>query len=155
VVVKHEYSHGNGVCIREQQTIVYRHITAPRSEKHRPVAPDPKTLKLRLTPNSAHLFRYSALTFNAHRIHYDHIYATETEAYSGLVVHGPLQATFLLNLAADALQDSAHRFAFPGLSPLTLPCKMQLHCLQEEAVGTVWCQDESGVRSFSADYSAN
>lgn len=101
------------------------------------------------------LFRYSALTFNAHRIHYDHTYATETEAYSGLVVHGPLQATLLLNLAADALKAPPQQFSFRGLAPLTLPCDMHLHCCEHEAAGVVWCQDESGTRSFFADYSAS
>ena len=74
------------------------------------VAPDPTTLRSRLTPDSVLLFRYSALTFNAHRIHYDQPYATEAEAYPGLVVHGPLQATLLLNLAADALNKALNGF---------------------------------------------
>jgi len=154
VAVEHEYSNGSDICIREQQTIVYRDITAPKAEKRSPVAPDPKALRSSLTPDSVLLFRYSALTFNAHRIHYDHTYATETEAYPGLVVHGPLQATLLLNLAADALNDSPRRFSFRGLAPLTLPCEMMLNCLQDGAEGTVWCQNETGLRSFSANYSA-
>ena len=154
VVVEHEYSSGNEVCIREKQTLVYRDITRSRSEKRAPVAPDTTTLRSRLTPDPVLLFRYSALTFNGHRIHYDHIFATETEAYPGLVVHGPLQATLLLNVAADALQASPGRFSFRGLAPLTLPCEMQLHCREGDVSGTVWCQDETGMRSFSADYSA-
>jgi 3-methylfumaryl-CoA hydratase len=99
------------------------------------------------------LFRYSALTFNAHRIHYDHVYATGTEGYPGLVVHGPLQATLLLNLAADALQGAPKRFAYRGLAPMTLPCALQLHCLRDGEAGTAWCQDATGLRSFSAEYS--
>jgi 3-methylfumaryl-CoA hydratase len=154
VVVNHEYSNGNKVCIREKQTIVYRGITRSQSEKRTPVAPDPTAFRSRLTPDSVLLFRYSALTFNAHRIHYDHIYATEAEAYPGLVVHGPLQATLLLNLAADALNETPHGFSFRGLAPLTLPCEMQLNCRQDGATGTVWCQDETGLCCFSADYSA-
>ena len=154
VVVQHEYLSGDEVCIQEKQTIVYRDITVPKSEKTPPVEPDPNTLRSRLTPDSVLLFRYSALTFNAHRIHYDHTYATETEAYSGVVVHGPLQATLLLNLVADALKTSPHRFTFRGLAPLTLPCEIQLNCLEDGRAGTVWCQSESGQRSFSADYSA-
>lgn len=154
VVVQHEYLNGAEVCIREKQTIVYRDITAPKSKKGPPVAPDPNTLRSRLTPDPVLLFRYSALTFNAHRIHYDHIYATETETYSGLVVHGPLQATLLLNLAAAALKASPHKFTFRGLTPLTLPCEIQLHSLEGGNAGTVWCQDRVAGRSFSADYAA-
>ena len=154
VDVEHAYSNGAQVCIQEKQTIVYRDIIAPKSETRAPAAPDPSTLKSRLTPDPVLLFRYSALTFNAHRIHYDYTYATETEAYSGLVVHGPLQATLLLNLAATTLKASPHRFTFRGLAPLTLPCELQLNCLGDNDAGTVWCQDRLGKRSFAADYTA-
>ena len=92
VTVEHEYLSGNRLCIREQQTIVYREISTPRTGESAADAGDPTTLRSTLTPDPVLLFRYSALTFNAHRIHYDYVYATETEAYSGLVVHGPLQA---------------------------------------------------------------
>lgn len=154
VTIEHEYFSGNRLCIREQQSIVFRKITAPRPVKSAPGAGDPATLRSSLTPDPVLLFRYSALTFNAHRIHYDHVYATEAEAYSGLVVHGPLQATLLLNLAADALKTSPHRFSFRGLAPLTLPCELQLHNEGTETSGTVWCQDQNGLRSFSAEYAA-
>ncbi|WP_282048148.1 FAS1-like dehydratase domain-containing protein [Sulfitobacter mediterraneus] len=154
VDVQHTFLRGTQVCIQENQTIVYRDITAPKSENLLAVAPDSTTLKSCLTPDPVLLFRFSALTFNAHRIHYDHTYATETEAYSGLVVHGPLQATLLLNLAARALTASPHRFKFRGIAPLTLPCEIQLNCLEDGDAGTVWCQDRFGRRSFSADYAA-
>ena len=155
VTVEHEYSSGGRLCIREKQSIVYREISAPRPVKNAPDASDPTTLRSSLAPDPVLLFRYSALTFNAHRIHYDHVYATETEAYSGLVVHGPLQATLLLNLAAEALKTSPHRFSFRGLAPLTLPCELQLHREGAETSGTVWCQDQNGLRSFTAEYAAD
>ena len=155
VTVEHEYSSGGRLCIREKQSIVYREISAPRPVKNAPDASDPTTLRSSLAPDPVLLFRYSALTFNAHRIHYDHVYATETEAYSGLVVHGPLQATLLLNLAAEALKPSPHRFSFRGLAPLTLPCELQLHREEAETSGTVWCQDQNGLRSFTAEYAAD
>lgn len=155
VTVEHEYSSGGRLCIREKQSIVYREISAPRPVKNAPDASDPTTLRSSLAPDPVLLFRYSALTFNAHRIHYDHVYATETEAYSGLVVHGPLQATLLLNLAAEALKPSPHRFSFRGLAPLTLPCELQLHREGAETSGTVWCQDQNGLRSFTAEYAAD
>ncbi|MEQ8321842.1 MAG: protein dehydratase, partial [Rhodospirillales bacterium] len=154
VTVEHEYLSGNRLCIREQQTIVYREISTPRTGESAADAGDPTTLRSTLTPDPVLLFRYSALTFNAHRIHYDYVYATETEAYSGLVVHGPLQATLLLNLAADALKTSPQRFSFRGLAPLTLPCELQLHNEETGTSGTVWCQDQNGLRSFSAEYAA-
>jgi 3-methylfumaryl-CoA hydratase len=64
------------------------------------------------------LFRYSALTFNGHRIHYDHPYATSVEGYAGLVVHGPIQATLMLNVAAASLGRLPRRFSYRGLAPL-------------------------------------
>lgn len=71
-----------------------------------------------LTPDARLLFRYSALTFNTHRIHYDAPYAHDVERYRGLVVHGPLIASLLLQLAARELGENRVRsFAFRGLSP--------------------------------------
>src|SRR3546814_4421648 len=77
-------------------------------------------------PSESLLFRYSALTFNSHRIHYDRPYAQEEERYRGLVVHGPLTATLLLDLARRRFGDQAlARFAFRGLSPAI--CGEPLH----------------------------
>ena len=71
-----------------------------------------------MTPDPTLLFRFSALTFNGHRIHYDLPYAREVEGYEGLVVHGPLQAVWMLNLAVHAANRPVRRFAYRGLSPL-------------------------------------
>jgi 3-methylfumaryl-CoA hydratase len=69
-------------------------------------------------PDAVLLFRYSALTFNGHRIHYDRRYATETEGYPGLVVHGPLIATLLLDLLRRHMPDAqVSRFAFRAMKP--------------------------------------
>ena len=65
-----------------------------------------------LTPTATLLFRYSALTFNGHRIHYDNHYATEVEGYPGLIVHGPLQATLLVQLAQALRNQPPARFSF-------------------------------------------
>lgn len=124
VDVEHE-THANGtLSVRETQTLVYREaaaLDAPLSppelgegnfdpsewDAHRAIAPDPRLL-----------FRYSALTFNTHRIHYDAPYAKEVERYRGLVVHGPLTASLLLQLAARELGANRLRhFEFRGVSP--------------------------------------
>ena len=70
-----------------------------------------------IQPSSVLLFRYSALTFNGHRIHYDQPYATNVEGYPGILVHGPLQATLLLNAAA-AVQRRHPRFSYRNLAPI-------------------------------------
>ena len=81
-------------------------------------APDPTACSWTVDVDSTLLFRYSALTFNGHRIHYDHSYATEVESYDGLVVHGPLQATLMLNLAASLFGTTPSRFIYRGQAPL-------------------------------------
>lgn len=122
--VAHE-THGDGVLsIRETQTIVFRE-PAPAGA---PPAPpplgdsrfDPSAWDAHrmIVPSEALLFRYSALTFNSHRIHYDLPYARDVEGYRGLVVHGPLTATLLLDLAARHFGDNAlARFDFRGTAP--------------------------------------
>lgn len=120
VTVAHETRAAGAVAVRERQSIVYR---APSSAP----APLPPVSAVDLSgwawtrtlvPSEALLFRYSALTFNSHRIHYDLPYATGEEGYPGLVVHGPLQATLLLDLAARELGSNALRsFSYRAQSP--------------------------------------
>lgn len=111
VLVRHEISNEQGVAIIEEHDIVYRG-PAPAS----PTTPAPVDAAWERTihPGDVLLFRYSALTFNGHRIHYDRRYATEVEGYPGLVVHGPLIATLLAGLVEKPMT----RFAFRAVSPL-------------------------------------
>ncbi|HZG33326.1 MAG TPA: MaoC family dehydratase N-terminal domain-containing protein [Sphingopyxis sp.] len=132
VDVAHEI-HTEGVMnVREIQSIVFRE---PAYAGAPPAPPPPGEGRFdpagwdahrMLVPSEALLFRYSALTFNSHRIHYDLPYATEEEGYRGLVVHGPLTATLLLDLAARHFGDNAlTRFDFRGTSPAI--CGEELH----------------------------
>lgn len=126
VAVEHRYLRGDTLCLHEEQDIVYRPDPGTGTGT-RPgtVAPSPPPAPLwedaqarvpDITPTL--LFRYSALTFNGHRIHYDQPYATGTEGYGGLVVHGPMQATWMLHLARDLLGRMPASFSYRGLSPL-------------------------------------
>jgi 3-methylfumaryl-CoA hydratase len=134
VDVVHETHGGNGLAVSEVQSIVYREAAPAGSP---PVPPVPGEGRFDATPWQAHrvitpseplLFRFSALTFNSHRIHYDLPYATAEEGYRGLVVHGPLTATLLLDLAAREYGDNAlKRFAFRGNSPGM--CGEELHLI--------------------------
>ena len=108
------------VCVKETQTIVYR--DAPKEKMTLPEAGKVDLsdwdITERLKPDAALLFRYSALTFNTHRIHYDHAYATQVEGYPALVVHGPLMASLLLRFANEhAPNRKLHKFEFRGLAP--------------------------------------
>lgn len=121
----HETCAGNTLAVRETQTLVYRDAPPagsapappPLGEGHFDAAAWDVTREVLPTP--ALLFRYSALTFNTHRIHYDHPYATGTEGYRGLVVHGPLIATLLLDLARRSLasETALAKFSFRAVSP--------------------------------------
>jgi 3-methylfumaryl-CoA hydratase len=124
VDVAHETRANGTLAVAETQTLVYREAAAPEA----PLSPPPpggtrfdpagwQATRV-LTPDPRLLFRYSALTFNTHRIHYDAPYAREVERYRGLVVHGPLTASLLLQLAGAELGANRLRsFAFRGLSP--------------------------------------
>ncbi len=121
VEVAHQTKAVDQLIIEEVQNIVYREASneapAPMPADQMPDLSAWQWHRL-LQPNAALLFRYSALTFNSHRIHYDLPYAMEVERYRGLVVHGPLMATLLLDLAARELGDNRlTRFAFRGQSP--------------------------------------
>ncbi|WP_043752307.1 FAS1-like dehydratase domain-containing protein [Methylobacterium nodulans] len=121
VTVRHDYETPRGIAIRERQDIVYREASRPGAPSAAvPRAPeDPAPdLAWRIEATPVLLFRYSAMTFNGHRFHYDFPYATQVEGYAGLVVHGPLQASLLLNLAARLLGRVPARFRYRGLSPL-------------------------------------
>jgi 3-methylfumaryl-CoA hydratase len=118
VTVRHQY-HGNGkLLLEERQDIVYRE-PSPLTVASKPdIEARPLLDVWAVEATSTLLFRYSALTFNGHRIHYDHPYATAVEGYAGLVVHGPLQATLMLNLVSQCLGRTPLRFSYRGQSPL-------------------------------------
>lgn len=120
VSVEHSISSPRGVAVRERQDIVYREMTssAPATAK---TAPPPPKAQHRETHVSdpVLLFRYSALTFNGHRIHYDRDYVTEVEGYPGLIFHGPLQATLIIEMAAKLRSGKPpKKFTYRGLQPL-------------------------------------
>lgn len=122
VDVAHETQANGRIVVQERQTIVYREAsTAPAAPRPADCAQPPISgwnWHRTLTPSGPLLFRYSALTFNSHRIHYDLPYAQDAEGYRGLVVHGPLMASLLLDLAARHLgPNRLTRFAFRGQSP--------------------------------------
>lgn len=117
VTVQHEYLQCGVTCVKEEQDIVYRAPVPPKLKSSMGVSS--MDWQDAVYPSSVLLFRYSAVTFNSHRIHYDYSYATEQEGYPGLVVHGPMIATLLLR---SFTQRFPHRvpelFSFRGIRPL-------------------------------------
>ena len=142
VDVAHETRVDGALAVREVQTLVYRDASPPGTPT---IPPDQGTGTFDaaswdavrvVTPTEPLLFRFSALTFNSHRIHYDLPYAQNEEGYRGLVVHGPLTAILLIDLARRALGDNALRsFSFRGLSPAI--CAEELN-LAMRANATGW-----------------
>jgi 3-methylfumaryl-CoA hydratase len=128
VTVDHRFSSAGHDVIAERQTIVYRGLAAGGAAEAAPQAETSEPAAATIAVSPPLLMRYSALTFNAHRIHYDLPYATGEEGYAGLVVHGPLQATLLLHHAA--LQrggQTPDRFSFRSASPLFAHDPLELH----------------------------
>ena len=122
VTVEHLVSSNGRLALTERQDIVYRDAaskTVPGTARTASVEPAAESEHCRqITPSAAYLFRYSAMTFNAHRIHYDKDYVRDVEGYPGLIVHGPLQATLLCQLAADVKAQAPTDFRFRSFSPL-------------------------------------
>jgi len=120
VTVAHNIFQNGERCIEEEQDIVYRQPGAPISAPQPcELAPVPAGSWTRMiTPDPTLLFRFSALTFNAHRIHYDRIYATTVEGYPGLVVQGPLVAVLLMELVRFHAHRSVAAFTFRAQAPL-------------------------------------
>ncbi|WP_437883152.1 FAS1-like dehydratase domain-containing protein [Pseudomonas sp. LRF_L74] len=145
VTLGHEYWQDRQLCIREEQDIVYREPTPPKLAEGEPVPPG--DWQHDVVPDPTLLFRYSAVTFNAHRIHFDWPYVTETEGYPGLVVHGPLTAS--LSLAAFVRANPLarlRRFAFRGVRPLIAPGAFQVGGRHTEpGVAELWASNSSGI----------
>jgi 3-methylfumaryl-CoA hydratase len=124
VTLAHEFAADGTPLVRETQTLVFREAS-PSDAPPMPPMPSPAAFDPtgwdrieRLVPDAPLLFRYSALTFNTHRIHYDADYVRDAEGYRGLVVHGPLMASLLLQLAArEAGENALKRFAFRAVGP--------------------------------------
>ena len=122
VVVKHDIHNASGLCVSEEHDIVYRPAAQKGELSPAPIpAPQKSKWQRDVVPDAVLLFRYSALTFNGHRIHYDRSYVTEEEGYPGLVVHGPLIATLLVDLVRRNTDRKMQSFEFKALRP-TFEC---------------------------------
>jgi 3-methylfumaryl-CoA hydratase len=145
VTLKHEIVQEGRVCVTEWQDLVYREDPAPDAPT--PVAPvarvDEETA-CEVTFDSTVLFRYSALTFNGHRIHYDLDYARDVEGYGGLVVHGPLLAQLLLLFAGEG--GVVCGFSFRATAPL-MHFETASLC---RSVGDMWVRAADGRQNMQA-----
>ncbi|MDZ7709076.1 MAG: MaoC family dehydratase N-terminal domain-containing protein [Roseovarius sp.] len=135
VTVEHEISGERGLAIEEVQNIVYLDIPdsfQPPAKRPMPEAPALRETRALSEPL---LFRYSALTFNAHRIHYDLPYTQGVEHYPGLVVHGPMQASWLIETAGRARGRTPDAFEFRAVHPMLLTGTREAQVMAEEGEG--------------------
>ena len=135
----HALQDATGPLLEEEQDVVFRRPALPAPAQPAPPAP-PGAVTHGLVPDSVLLFRFSALTFNAHRIHYDRDYARTAELYPDLVVHGPLQAILLAALLHRAAPAAALRhFAFRGQRPAYVDHPLSLEVWPDPAQPGRWC----------------
>ena len=149
VTVQHEISGPSGLAITEEQDIVYRGTEGDAVKQGEPAPPIAALAAREVFPDSVLLFRYSALTGNGHRIHYDADYVRDVEGYPGLIVHGPLQATWLAALAAEL--GPVSRFSFRGCRPAFAGSPLQVEAWRGEKGLQLRTRDHTGAVCMTAD----
>ncbi len=154
VLVRHEVHNAQGLALTEEHDIVYRAAAQPGDPVPQPVAAEVGAPWVRdVTPDDVLLFRYSALTFNGHRIHYDRQYVTQEEGYPGLIVHGPLIATLLADLVRREQPDAVLKtFNFKAMRPTFDLHSFRLNGRPSADGNTVelWAQDHEGWLTMQA-----
>jgi 3-methylfumaryl-CoA hydratase len=154
VTVKTDIYSPRGLAVTEEQDIVYRE-EAPPGAKAPPPQPAPGKAVWRhvVTPDSVMLFRYSALTFNSHRIHYDYPYVTRTEGYPDLVMNGGLTTLLVFELARMHAATPLRYIASRNVRPLFVNHAITL-CGEPSPDGKsakLWALDDEGALALSAE----
>ncbi|MGD9756294.1 MAG: MaoC family dehydratase N-terminal domain-containing protein [Comamonas sp.] len=156
VLVEHRFSNQDGLALTEEHDIVYRAAARPGDPVPPPQQPPlagQAAWSRTIVPDDILLFRYSALTFNGHRIHYDRRYVTQVEGYPGLIVHGPLIATLLLDLLRRQLPGArVVAFDFKALRPTFDLHPFSVHGKPRDDGRTIdlWAQDHDGFLTMQA-----
>ena len=147
----------DGVALEEERRTVFREEAKPGEGNlapRREAAPADVPWRRTVTPDAVLLFRFSALTFNSHRIHYDRAWAMQTEGYPGLVVHGPLTTTLLIDFARDCNPGRAVRsYATQARAPLfdTAPFELRGRPTADGRGAELWAVTPEGTIAMSAD----
>ena len=151
VTVRHEVSDAGGPVLTDEHDIVFRGESALAAADT--PAPAGEAWRREIRPDPVLLFRYSAVTFNSHRIHYDNPYVTRVEGYPGLVVHGPLIATLLVDLVRRNRPDTILRhYRFRAVKPLYDTASFHTCGLPDEGAKSarLWTRDAQGALTFEA-----
>lgn len=153
LTVKHELFDADTLAVDEEHDIVYR--DAAKTDETPPIprqAPVEDAFSRIVAPDPVLLFRYSALTFNGHRIHYDHPFCTQSEGYDGLVVHGPLLATLLLDLLRREFPERVvHTFDFRAMAAVTDTHPFSVHgAPRADGSYHLWIRRHDGALAMDA-----
>ncbi|MBM3482545.1 MAG: acyl-CoA dehydrogenase [Alphaproteobacteria bacterium] len=155
VTVVHEISTSRGLAISEEQDLVYRDLPAKGAPTPPALsAPSNAIWRRTINPSPVLLFRYSALTYNSHRIHYDLKYCQDIEGYPGLIVHGPLTATLLIDLVRRERPDArVESLDFKGVSPLfdTAPFIVAGRQHEDGKGASLWAEGANGALAMTGD----
>ncbi|QEL22220.1 protein dehydratase [Bosea sp. F3-2] len=151
VTVQHHVEANGVLVLEERQDIVYRDLDGAAGTAKQPPMAEAGTHRRAMKAEAPLLFRYSALTFNGHRIHYDRRYVMEVEGYPGLIVHGPMQAALLCNYATELRGAPPKHFSFRGLSPLFDDDAFALHAKEDGESLKLWTAKESGLLCMTAE----
>jgi 3-methylfumaryl-CoA hydratase len=144
VSVQHEVTTSRGVAIRERQDIVYRDVSGTAPAKSPPPPPVARHRETHVS-DPVLLFRYSALTFNGHRIHYDRDYVTKVEGYPGLIFHGPLQASFIVELATKLHGGQPpKKLSYRGVQPLFEGSEFSINANTTDSGMELWIANAEG-----------
>ena len=153
VRVHHEIDADGVLCISEDQDIVYREAAKamPPARTKAVTPPRASDATRRIVPDPTQLFRFSALTFNAHRIHYDRDYCRDVEYYPGLVVQGPYIATLLMDhLLRERPAARVSEFQFRGVKPLYDTAPFDVCLAEEQGAVRLWTRDADGDETMVA-----
>lgn len=150
VTVNHEVTSDGRPVLNERQDIVYREAQNVAGMKTTPAPATTGDDVMQITPSAAYLFRYSAMTFNGHRIHYDKDYVRDVEGYPGLIVHGPLQATLLCQFAADLKERAPKTFRFRSLSTIFDTADFTVNAQTEGETMKLWTAQLGGPVAMEA-----
>lgn len=151
VTIAHEIFQDGQSRLAEEHDIVYGEHAAPDAKKNPPAAaPDHADFSRPVTPSEILLFRYSALTFNGHRIHYDADYARDVEGYAGLVFHGPLTATLLLDLACAQTEGTPRTYAYRAVAPIAGMATFHIEGRHAGDAVELWARRQDGALAMSA-----
>jgi len=151
VSIRHDLFDGETLCVREKQNLVYREDPVPDAPVPvPPVPPQDAEISSKFTPDAVLMFRYSALTFNGHRIHYDVDYARDVEGYRGLVFHAPLTATKLYALANQLGGSQLSGFSYRATAPLFCGETIALCGKKAGSEVIVWAENADGHQAMIA-----